>query len=128
MAENKKRILIVDDNLQNRKLEKDLLEVAGHTVLVAEDAETGIEIAKKEQPDFIIMDYQLPGIDGIEAMRVIKSDEKLKNIPCAIVTAAATSADIDKLKEAKCATIITKPINTRTFVKQVEESLHAIKK
>jgi len=115
-----KRVLVIDDNSQNRKLEKDLLEVAGYQVMMAEDAEQGIAMAKQELPDFIVMDYQLPGMDGIAAVEILGQDEKTKDIPFAFVTAAATKEDIARLKQVRCATVISKPIDTRNFVKQLE--------
>jgi len=118
-----KRILIVEDNLNNLKLEKDLFAIAGHVTLEATDAETGIELAKNELPDLIVMDIRLPGMRGVEAARIIRADEKTKNIPIVFVTASAMLGEDIKAKSIPLCGYITKPINTRTFVEEVTEYL-----
>lgn len=117
MAE--KKILIVDDNRMNLELVSDLLEVNGYQVLQAEDAKSGIDIAKKEIPDLILMDVQLPGMDGIQATRVLKEDVETRDIPVVALTAHAMKGDREKILEAGCAGYITKPIDTREFPKIV---------
>ncbi len=87
---DKKKVLIIEDEARNMKLEKDLLEMAGYEVLTAGDAEKGIVLAREQKPDVIVSDYQLPGMNGIEAQRVMAADPLTKNIPLAFVTASVT--------------------------------------
>lgn len=114
-----KRILIIEDDPLNRELERALFEMAGYTVFEAGDARKGIAIAKNEQPDVIIMDFQLPGMNGIQAIEVLKNDPKTHNIPCIIVTSTATERELEMFKSPDICGYITKPLNTRTFVKEV---------
>ena len=81
----KKRVLVVDDNGNNLRMEKDLLEVAGFEVFVAEDAASGIAIAKKERPDVIVMDVRLPDMRGSEAARILRQDTMNTVLPCSTV-------------------------------------------
>ncbi len=111
---DKKTILIIEDEPKNIKLERDILEVAGFNVLVAEEATTGIRIAEEEQPDLIIMDYQLPGMNGQEAQAILKKNEKTKNIKVVFVTASVTKEEKLKLEDTGCL-VFGKPIDTRTF-------------
>jgi len=114
-----KCILIIEDEPNNRELEKILLKRDGYTVLEAENAERGITIAEDEQPDVIILDWQLPKMDGLQAIKVLKNNPKTKDIPVIFVTASAASEQIKLLKESPACGYITKPINTRTFVGEV---------
>ena len=113
------KVLIIEDNELNRKLITSLLLLKNYKVLEAEDAETGIEIARKWMPDLILMDIQLPGMDGLTATRVLKSDDNLKSIPIVAVTSYAMSGDEDKAIAAGCVGYITKPIETREFIKSI---------
>lgn len=126
MAE--KKILIVDDNQMNLELVFDLLEVNGYQVLQAEDAKTGIDIAKKEIPDLILMDVQLPGMDGLQATRILKEDVETRDIPIVALTAHAMKGDGGKILKAGCAGYITKPIDTREFPKTVAGFLRKVDK
>ena len=116
-----KVILLVEDDELCRELEKTLFEQAGYTVLESEDAQAGIKLAEKEKPDFIVMDFQLPKMNGIEAVRILKHNSNTENIPCIIVTASATEERIEKIKSSDACGYVTKPINTRTFVEEVTQ-------
>jgi CheY-like chemotaxis protein len=123
----KKRILIIDDDLKSVKLERDLLEMAGYEVIAVGDAETGIAQAKELTPDLIIMDFQLPGMNGELAVKTLRVDVKTKDIPVVFVTASAMREERERLASLNVR-VITKPINTRTFVKEIEEALYGQRK
>ncbi len=116
-----RRALIVDDNGNNLMLEKDLLEVAGFEVFVAQDASGGIAIARKEKPDIIIMDVRLPDMRGSEAARILRQDKETNGIPIVFVTASVMSEDLAELKPITNSGFIGKPINTRTFVTEISQ-------
>jgi CheY-like chemotaxis protein len=118
MAENKRKVLIIEDEARNMKLETDLLVMAGYEVISTDNAEQGIVLAKERQPDVIVSDYQLPGLNGIQAQQVLAADELTKNIPLAFVTASVTQEQKEMLARSGCQ-VISKPINTRTFAKEV---------
>ncbi len=123
MAE-KKKILIVEDDPPSLKLQKGLLEQAGYEIMSADNAPSGIFLAKEKLPDLIIMDNRLPGINGGQAVKILRSSERTKNIPVVFVSASATQGEKDELSVYDCK-ILFKPINTRTFVREIEESLNA---
>ncbi len=108
-------ILIIDDNQMNRELASDLLELHGFQILQAGDARTGIELARTKNPDLILMDIQLPGVDGIEATRMLREDRITKDIPVVALTAHAMKGDEEKVLKAGCIGYISKPIKTREF-------------
>jgi len=114
-----KRVLIIEDDPFIRELEKALFEIKGYTVFEAGDAKSGLRIAKDENPDVIVIDFQLPKMNGIKAIQLFKNDPDTKNIPCVIVTASATEEQKELLKSSDACGYITKPINTRTFVEEV---------
>ncbi len=114
-----KRVLVVDDNGNNLMLEKDLLEVAGFEVFVAENAADGIAIAGKEKPDIIIMDVRLPDMRGTEAARILRQDKKTCDIPIVFVTASVMVEGREELEAITNSGFIGKPINTRTFAKVI---------
>ena len=114
-----KTILIIEDDPYNRELEQALFERAGYNVLTAEDAEKGIAIAEDEKPDLIVLDYQLPRINGLQALANLKHNRKTRGIPCVFVTASATDEQIAKLKSSDACGYVTKPVDTKTFVEQV---------
>jgi two-component system, cell cycle response regulator len=116
-------ILVIEDNALNMKLVRSLLTLRGYQVLEVGDAERGVELALSHIPDLILMDIQLPGMDGLEATRIIKSQEKTKAIPIVALTSYAMPGDETKAKEAGCSGYITKPINTRAFVETVKKYL-----
>ncbi len=119
MAEG--RILLIEDNPLNMELAVDLLELGGYEVLTATTAEEGIELAQKETPDLILMDISLPGIDGLEATRILKKDKKVKDVPIVAMSAHAMTGDKEKAMEAGCVGYITKPIDTKSLVERVKE-------
>jgi CheY-like chemotaxis protein len=116
-----KRVLIIDDNGNNLTLERDLLEVAGFEVSVAENAVTGIAIAKKEKPDIIIMDVRLPDMRGSEAAKILRQDKETGNIPIVFVTASVMAEGREEIKPITNSGFIGKPINTRTFVTEISQ-------
>jgi two-component system, cell cycle response regulator DivK len=115
----KKRALIVDDNANNLMLEKDLLEVAGFEVFVAQDASAGIGLARKENPDIIIMDVRLPDMRGPEAAKILRQDKETHDIPVVFVTASVMAEGKEELKNITNSGFIGKPINTRTFANEI---------
>jgi len=117
----KKKALVVDDNLNNLLLEKDLLEVAGFEVFEAEDAANGIAIARKEKPDIIIMDVRLPDMRGSEAAKILRQDKETRNIPIVFVTASVMAEGKEELNGITNSGFIGKPINTRIFANQINE-------
>lgn len=119
MAEGK--VLLIEDNPLNMELAVDLLEIGGYEVLTATTAEEGIELAQKETPDLILMDISLPGIDGLEATRILKKDKKVKDVPIVAMSAHAMPGDKEKAIEAGCVGYITKPIDTKSLVERVKE-------
>ncbi len=113
MANNILKILIVEDNPQNMKLIQMTLRPHGYTFLQAVDGEEAMAIALKENPDLIIMDVQLPRIDGLEVTRRLKRTSGCRNTPIIAVTAYAMKGDGAKAIEAGCDAYLAKPINTR---------------
>ena len=114
------KILIVEDNPMNMELATDLLETSGYVVIQAGMAEEGIELARAELPDLILMDISLPGMDGLEATGILKQDPTTKDIPVIAMTAHAMKGDEEKALTAGCAGYITKPIDTREFPKEID--------
>jgi two-component system cell cycle response regulator DivK len=104
------RILIVEDNAANMKLASLLLREAGHTSLHAVDAETGLTLARAELPDLILMDIQLPGMDGLAATALLKQDPATAAIPVIALTAMAMKEDKEKTRVAGCDAYIAKPL------------------
>jgi CheY-like chemotaxis protein len=115
----KKKALVIDDNANNLLLEKDLLEVAGFEVFEAEDALSGIAIAKKEKPDVIVMDVRLPDMRGTEAARILRQDRETRDIPIVFVTASVMAEGREEVNAIPNSGFIGKPINTHTFAKEV---------
>src|SRR4051794_23612890 len=95
-------ILIVEDNPSNMALAKFLLESAGHRVLAAVDAEAGLKLARDQRPDLILMDIQLPGMDGLEATALLKRDGATRSIPVVALTALAMKGDEERIRAAGC--------------------------
>ncbi len=104
------KVLVIEDNPANMKLVSLLLLNVGHTVLCAVDAETGLTLARDDQPDLILMDIQLPGMDGLAATSLLKQDPLTATIPVIALTAMAMKADREKAKAAGCDNFITKPL------------------
>ena len=101
-------------------LHDESLSARGWQVVEAMDAEEGIQVAREQLPALILMDIQLPGMDGLSATRIINGDPQLKNIPVVALTSYAMQGDMDKAKQAGCAGYITKPIDTRNFAETIE--------
>lgn len=113
------RILIIEDTPANLELVTVLLEAAGHDVLAATAAEEGLTLARAERPDLILMDVNLRGMDGLEAMRRLREDAETADIPVAVLTAHAMRGDEQAARKAGCRAYITKPIDTRAFVREI---------
>jgi len=114
-------ILIVEDNEKNRKLVRDLLQFKGYRTLEAVSGEDGVTLAAEHKPDLILMDYKLPGIDGIEAFRRIRNASTTAHIPIVAVTASAMQEEARKMNEAGFDGFLTKPINVKEFLQAVED-------
>jgi CheY-like chemotaxis protein len=111
-----KEILAIEDNQLNMKLVRSLLQLGKFKVREAMDAETGIKLAREQQPDLILMDIQLPGMDGLSATQIIRKDPDLSNIPVVALTSYAMQGDEEKAKSVGCVGYIAKPIDTRSFL------------
>lgn len=122
------RVLIVDDNPTNLKLACDILEMAGYEVGRAINVEDALVAINRVQFDLILMDIELPGTDGLTLTRMLKAGKTTKDIPVVALTAFAMKGDDQKAFQAGCEGYITKPINTRTFPRQVAEFLDRSKK
>lgn len=118
-----KSILVVEDNELNMKLVRSLLQIGKYNVLEAMNAETGIQLARENLPDLVLMDIQLPGMDGLTATRIIKKDPALQNIPVVALTSYAMQGDDEKAKLAGCTGYIAKPIDTRSFLDTVANKM-----
>ena len=116
-----KTILVIEDNELNMKLVRSLLMIGNYTILEAVDAESGIKLAREKNPDLVLMDIQLPGMDGLAATQILKADGEITIIA---LTSHAMEGDEKKVKEAGCDGYITKPIDTRNFLQQVSDYLN----
>jgi len=116
-----KRILVVEDTEDNRQILRDLLTAAGFDLIEAVDGESGVAMAQAHKPDLILMDIQLPMIDGYEATRRIKADPALTHIPVIAVTSYALSGDEEKTRAAGCNGYIAKPFSPRQLLNKVRE-------
>lgn len=119
------KILIVEDNPTNMRLAAFLLESAGHTVLTAADAEAGLVMARSDAPHLILMDIQLPGMDGLEATLILKGDERTRNIPVIALTALAMKGDEERIRTAGCDAYIAKPLSYNELLATVSAHLAA---
>jgi two-component system cell cycle response regulator DivK len=118
-----KAILIVEDDPKNLKLFQTLLQVNGYETLEATDGMYGVEVAKKKKPDLILMDVQLPRMDGLEATKILKEDEKMRHTPIVALTGFAMKGDEERIRSAGCDGYITKPIDTKEFLKFITNYL-----
>lgn len=116
-------ILIVEDNPANMTLGVFLLESAGHTVLSATNAEIGLTLAREQKPDLILMDIQLPGMDGLEATALLKQDDATRAIPVIALTALAMKGDEQRIRAAGCDGYIAKPMAYQPFLVAVTTQL-----
>jgi len=117
------RILVIEDNPANMTLAVFLLESAGHTVLAATDAEAGLSLAREQRPDLVLMDIQLPGMDGLEATRLLKQDPGTSSIPVVALTALAMKGDEARIRAAGCDGYIAKPMRYQDFLTTVAAHL-----
>lgn len=117
------RILIIEDNEANMKLACLLLQNAGHDALSAVDAETGLTLARTERPDLILMDIQLPGMDGLTATKLLKADPGTAAIPVIALTAMAMKEDRDKTRMAGCDAYIAKPLRYKELFAAIDQLL-----
>ena len=117
------KILIIEDNATNMKLATILLESAGYTVLSATDAEAGLTSARSEQPDLILMDIHLPGMDGLEATMLLKRDNATRAIPVIALTALAMQGDEERIRAAGCIGYIAKPMRYQEFLATIAAQL-----
>lgn len=118
-----KRILVVEDQEDNRKIVRDLVTASGYELVEAATGEEGLEAAARERPDLILMDIQLPGIDGYEVTRRIKANPDLRHIPIIAVTSFALSGDDKKAFAAGCDGYVTKPFSPRLLLAKIAEYL-----
>ena len=118
-----KRILVVEDHEDNRQILRDLLGNAGYQMVEAETGEAGLAAAAAHKPDLILMDIQLPGLDGYEATRRLKADPALRSIPIIVVTSYALSGDDAKARAAGCDAYVTKPFSPRQLLAKIKEYL-----
>jgi len=117
------QVLLVEDNPANMTLATFLLESVGHTVLKATDAETAVALAGSDQPDLILMDIQLPGMDGLQATALLKADAATRDIPVIALTALAMKGDEERIRAAGCDGYIAKPLDYKEFLKTVSAEL-----
>lgn len=120
-----KRILVIEDQEDNRRIVRDLLTSVGYQIIEATAGDEGVALAKLHRPDLILMDIQLPGLDGYEATRQIKADPNLHHIPIIVVTSYALSNDDKKAFEAGCDAYVSKPYSPRNLLAKIREFLEA---
>ena len=118
-------ILIVEDNEKNMKLARDVLRFHGFRTIEATDGETAVTMSAEQQPALILMDIQLPGIDGIVAMQRIRADERTRHIPTVALTASVMTGDRERFDDAGFDGFIAKPIDIKIFPDQVRAHLVA---
>jgi len=114
-----KRVLVVEDHEENRRILRYLLKSGGFEMLEAVTGDEGVAMAERERPDLILMDIQLPGLDGYEATRQIKGNPELRHIPIIVVTSYALSGDDVKAFEAGCDAYVTKPFVPRDLLAKI---------
>ncbi len=120
-----KRILVVEDQEDNRAILRDLLQSVGYELVEAVNGEEALSMAVTHKPDLILMDIQLPVVDGYEATRRIKAEPALRGIPVIAVTSYALSGDEEKAREAGCDDYVTKPFSPRDLLAKVQAYLPA---
>src|SRR3982074_2220275 len=117
------KVLVFEDTRANMTLATFLLQSAGHRVLAATDAETGLTLARAEQPDLVLMDIQLPGKDGLEATGLLKADPATRDIPVVALTALAMKGDEARIRAAGCDGYIAKPLAYKDFLATIATHL-----
>ncbi|HEV8718041.1 MAG TPA: response regulator [Candidatus Binatia bacterium] len=118
-----KRILVVEDEEDNRRIVRDLLTSVGYEIIEAVTGEEGVKAAETQLPDLILMDIQLPGLDGYEATRQIRANPALRQVPIIAVTSYALSGDDVKAFEAGCNGYVSKPFSPRALLAKIREYL-----
>ena len=118
-----KLILIVEDEPKNITLLRDLLQVSGYSTIEATDGKQGVELANAKKPDLILMDIQMPEMDGLEATRILKADATTSNIPVLALTSYAMKGDEERILQAGCDGYLAKPFNIQELLKTVAEYL-----
>ncbi len=118
-----KLILIVEDEPKNLTLLRDLLQVSGYKTIETYDGEQGVELARAKKPDLILMDVQMPKMDGLEATRILKADATTSNIPILALTSYAMKGDKEKMLQAGCDGYLSKPFNIQELLKEVAKYL-----
>jgi CheY-like chemotaxis protein len=116
-------ILVVEDNDKNRKLVRDVLTFKGYEIIEAETGEEGVRLAQERHPSLILMDIRLPGIDGIEALRLLRAEQATRGIPIMAMTASVMTADRQKITDAGFDAFQSKPLKVSDFVAAVERLL-----
>jgi len=118
-----KTIIVIEDNKMNMKLALTLLAMEGYQVFGAEDAETGLNLIRQHKPNLILMDVQLPGIDGLEATRRLKVDTELAHIPVLALTGLAMDGDRDKVLASGCNDYLTKPLDYKKLFAMLKKMI-----
>lgn len=116
-------VLIIEDNEKNLKLVRDVLQAKGYTTAEAVSAEDGLKLAHSRKPDLILMDIQLPGMSGIEALKVLRADEATKAIPVIAISASVMQQDRKQITDAGFDGFVEKPINLKDFLGAVNKAL-----
>lgn len=122
------QILVIEDNQINMKFISEVLGIAGYSILEANNAQVGIDMAREYQPPLIIMDIQLPGMDGIEATKILKGDEKTSHIKILATTAHAMESEKQKILSSGCDDYISKPLDYKEFIARVHEFMANVPK
>jgi two-component system cell cycle response regulator DivK len=120
------KVLVIEDNPANMTLATFLLQSANHLVLGATDAETGLTMAREQQPALILMDIQLPGMDGLAATIILKKDETTRAIPVLALTALAMKGDEERIRAAGCDGYIAKPMRYKEFLETIAAHLRPV--
>ena len=123
MSDDAKTVLIVEDNELNMKLFNDLLETQGYRVVQVDNGNDALDAVRREQPDLILMDIQLPGQSGLDVTRDIKADETTRHIPVIAVTAFAMRSDEERIRAGGCEDYLAKPISVPVFLQTVKRYL-----
>lgn len=119
------KILYIEDDPTSSRLVSMHLRMAGHTLIAARDARTGLKLAYRERPDVILLDYQLPGINGLQAVELLKTTDRLSDTPLVAVTAAGSAADGRSFIAAGCDGFVPKPINGQTLLAEIDRVVAA---
>jgi two-component system, cell cycle response regulator DivK len=120
----KKKVLVIEDDEKNLRLMEDLLEFNGYIVIKAMDGKQGVDSVRTEKPDLILMDIQMPVMDGMEATKILKGDEETRDIPIIALTSYAMQGDEQRIRETGCDGYMTKPIDVKNFLKEVDKILN----